>query len=452
MATRGVWGVDVRSIDTGEALFGQDAGKLMIPASNMKVLTLAAAAETLGWDFRYTTTLETSARVEHGVLRGDLVVRGSGDPTISVRSARAERMLDEWAWALASAGIRRIDGRIIGDDQALDEEGVGAGWAWDYLQYAYAAPAGALVYNESVAVLTVTPGTSVGAPAVLALDPGSGLRLLNRATTSAAATEVTIDYRRHLDQPVLEVTGLFPLGRPPIVRGVAVLNPTLFFATWLKAGLQSRGIDIAGPVVDFDDVAAEIEARKSSVAPRVLASSDSPPLRDIAVVMMKVSQNLYAEMLLKTVGVARGGLGTTAAGHNALGDLLRRWNIPADAYIAADGSGLSRYNYVTAETLTAVLERLYTDPRHRDPLLATLPVAGQYGTTAERMRRTRAEGNALTKTGSLSNVRTLAGFVRTRDGETLVFAILANDFVVSPATIIWITDTAVETLANFTRH
>jgi PBP4 family serine-type D-alanyl-D-alanine carboxypeptidase len=135
-----------------------------------------------------------------------------------------------------------------------------------------------------------------------------------------------------------------------------------------------------------------------------------------------------------------------------LRELLTRWNIPPDAYIASDGSGLSRYNYVTADTLTAVLERIYRDPRHREPFLATLPVAGRYGTTADRMRRTRAEGNALTKTGSLSNVRTLAGFVRTRDGETLVFAILANDFVIPPAAIIWIIDTAVETLSNFTRH
>jgi D-alanyl-D-alanine carboxypeptidase/D-alanyl-D-alanine-endopeptidase (penicillin-binding protein 4) len=177
----------------------------------------------------------------------------------------------------------------------------------------------------------------------------------------------------------------------------------------------------------------------------------SPPLREFAGVLMKLSQNLYAETLLKTVGAARGGLGTVAAGHGVLRGLLTEWHVPADAYVAVDGSGLSRYNYVTADTLTAVLERMYRDPRHREAFLATLPVAGREGTTSARMRGTRAEGNAVAKTGSISNVRTLSGFVRTRDGEMLVFAILANDFVIPAPTINWIADVAVETLSNFIR-
>ncbi len=451
MARRGVWGVQVRSLDTGEQLFEHDAGKLMMPASNMKILTLAAAAETLGWDFRYTTTLETSGTIENGVLHGDLVVRGTGDPTISSREDRAPRVLDEWAAALASAGVRHIDGRIVGNDQAFDDEGLGAGWAWDYLQYGYAAPVGALEYNENVATLTVAPGIEVGAPALVQLEAGSGLLVVNHARTGAAGSVPTIEYRRHLNQPHLEVAGDVPLGANPLVLTVAVVNPTAFFATWLKAGLESRGIGVAGPAVDFDDVAAENAGREPLTIPRVLASAASPPLREFAAVLMKLSQNLYAETLLKTIGAARGGLGTVAAGHGVLRELLTGWSVPADAYVAVDGSGLSRYNYVTADTLTAVLERMYRDPRHREAFLATLPVAGRDGTTSTRLRGTRAEGNAVAKTGSISNVRTLSGFVRTRDGETLVFAILANDFVIPAPTINWIADVAVETLSNFTR-
>jgi D-alanyl-D-alanine carboxypeptidase/D-alanyl-D-alanine-endopeptidase (penicillin-binding protein 4) len=452
IAARGVWGVEVRSLATGERLFEQDAGKLMMPASNMKILTLAAAAETLGWDYRYTTTLESTGTIENGVLRGDLIVRGTGDPTINSRSDRAAHVLDEWILALTSAGIRQIDGRIIGNDQAFDDEGLGAGWAWDYLQYGYAAPVGALQYNEDVATLLVTPGGAVGAPATVRLDAGSGLVVLNRATTAPAGTETTIDYRRHLEQPLLEVTGMVAVGAAPVTRTVAVVNPTLFFVQSLKEALVARGIDVSGPAVDFDDVAPELAgATTMHDNPRVLASTTSPPLREIAVVLMKVSQNLYAETLLKTIGAARGGLGTIAAGQKVLRDLLKAWNVPDDSYVPVDGSGLSRYNYVTTETLATVLEHMYRDPRHHDAFVATLPIVGKDGTLATRMRRTRAEGNAVAKTGSISNVRSLSGFVRTRDGEMLVFSILANDFVIPSSTINWIADLAVETLSNFTR-
>ena len=155
---RGVWGVDIRSAETGAVVFQHNADRLMMPASNMKILTLAAAAQVLGWDHRFATTLETSAPIENGVLRGDLVIRGSGDPTISTRGDRAKLVFDEWANALRAAGISSIQGRIVGDDQAFDDEGLGPGWAWDYLEAGYASPIGALQYNENVAELTVTPG------------------------------------------------------------------------------------------------------------------------------------------------------------------------------------------------------------------------------------------------------------------------------------------------------
>ena len=140
ITSHATWAVVVRSLDTGERLFELNPDKLMMPASNMKVVTLAGAAGVLTWDYRFVTTLETSAPVEAGVLRGDLVVRGSGDPTINTRNGRGAAVFAEWIAALKAAGITRIDGRIVGDDQAFDDEGLGGGWAWDDLQYGYAAP------------------------------------------------------------------------------------------------------------------------------------------------------------------------------------------------------------------------------------------------------------------------------------------------------------------------
>jgi len=200
--------------------------------------------------------------------------------------------------------------------------------------------------------------------------------------------------------------------------------------------------------VDFDDIAPEMPTAE----PRILVTTFSPPLATIAAVLMKVSQNLYAETLVKALGASAGEVGTTAAGRRLMRKTLTAWGIPEDAYVISDGSGLSRSNYVSAEMITAILARMYRDPRHRDEFAATLPIAGKDGTIASRMRRTLAEGNATAKTGSIANVRSLSGYVRTKDGETLVFSIIANDFVIPAATVNWIADLAVEILATFTRR
>jgi D-alanyl-D-alanine carboxypeptidase/D-alanyl-D-alanine-endopeptidase (penicillin-binding protein 4) len=223
----------------------------------------------------------------------------------------------------------------------------------------------------------------------------------------------------------------------------------VFFATALKAALASHGIPVSGEAVDADDLPAG--APVAMPQRRVLARIESPPLRELASVLMKVSQNLYAETLLKAAGAASGGPGSARGGRAAVQAALRRWNIDDRYLIMADGSGLSRYNFATARLIADVLERMYTDPTHREPFLAALPIAGRDGTISSRMRRTRAEGNAIAKTGSIANVRALSGYLRTRDGETLLFSILANDFVIPAATVNWIADLGVEVLANFTR-
>ena len=192
---------------------------------------------------------------------------------------------------------------------------------------------------------------------------------------------------------------------------MAVVNPTIFFVQALKDALIARGITVSGRGRRFRRRRSPGAGCGAATAPRrVIASSSSPPLRDIAKVLMKFSQNLYAETLLKAVGAARGGLGTTQAGQAVVHATLSAWGITDDHYVQADGSGLSRYNYVTPSTVTALLEHLYRDPRHRDEFVSTLAIAGKDGTIASRMKRTAAEGNAVAKTGSIANVRSLSGF------------------------------------------
>jgi len=445
----GLWGVEVRSLDSGRVLFSLNAHKLMMPASNMKILTLASAAETLGWDYRFTTYLEAAQPVVDGVLMGNLIVRGTGDPTINTRGNRAAAVFDEWVAGLKAAGISRIAGVIVPDDEVFDRQWLGRGWSWDYLQDGYAAPVGALELNENVVKLTATPRSTAGAQAdVTILSPGSGLEILNLAVTGEPGTQSTLDVVRRTDGQVLEVTGSIPAGAPPVMRDIAVVDPSNTFVRGMTAALQARGIAVGRPGDDrFPGLMPEAEPRSQR---RIIVQTESAPLREIATVMMKVSQNLYAETLLKAVGASKGA-GTVAAGREASRAIFDAWGIPAGTYVQADGSGLSRYDFVTADALVTILEHLFCDPRHHDAFVATLPIAGRDGTISTRMKGTRAEGNATAKTGSIANVRALSGYVRTQDGETLAFSILANSFTIPSATVNAIADQAVVRLADYAR-
>ena len=440
----GLWGVEIKSLDTGRVLYARNPRTLMMPASNMKILTLAAAAETLGWDYRFTTTLETTAPVEDGALKGDLIVRGGGDPSINTRGKRADAVFDEWAAGLKAAGIMRIDGGVTGDAGAFDDRRLGQGWSWDYLQDGYAAPVSALEFNENVATLSIRPGARPGDAAGLELPPNTGLTIVHHVVTGESGSSTSIAVDRLPEKAWIDVRGAIPADAATVTRDVAVATPAVYFAHATLLALQARGIHVTrGP---NELVRPEFEL--ASVPRRVLVESKSPPLREIATVMMKVSQNLYAETLLKAVGAAKSGTGTAENGRRAAAEVFAAWGIPAGGYVQADGSGLSRYDYVTAEMVVTLLERLFKDPRHKEAFTATLAIAGRDGTVASRLKGTRAEANATAKTGSISNVRALSGYVKTRDGETLAFSILANSFTIPAATVNYIADVAVETLAN----
>jgi D-alanyl-D-alanine carboxypeptidase/D-alanyl-D-alanine-endopeptidase (penicillin-binding protein 4) len=433
----GTWGVVIRSLSSGETLYARNGRKLLMPASNMKTVTLAAAAQRLGWDFSFETRLEAAGRVDGARFDGDLVVVGHGDPTLDDWDGAATRLFGEWAAGLKAHGIEVISGRIVGDDNAMEDAHLGSGWAWDDLDRSYAASVGALQFNENTARLTVAPGAAESQPATASLSPeGSGLVLRNLVTTVAAGEPPSVRSRRLAGTPVLELAGSVPLAGPAVVRNVSVYNPTIYFAHALRAALIANGIDVQGPAVDIDE-AAHVSR---TADPVLLSFHRSPPLSVFATTMMKDSQNLYAETLLQAVG-----------GPGEVRLVLERWGIPIDDFLIADGSGLSRYNLVTAEGLVVILTRIARDDRLRDPFQATLPIAGRDGTLAQRMKGTAAEGNARAKTGSFSNARALSGYVRTADGETLVFAILSNNFGVSPDVIEQTIDDIVVKLAQFKR-
>ena len=431
---RTYWGVAVQSLQSGETLYSLNERKLMLPASNMKIVTLAAAAEKLGWDYTYETTVRVVGTIESRVLHGDVVIVGSGDPSLMAADGAANRVFASWANQLKASGIQTVTGRVIGDASALGGETLGFGWSWDDLPDGYAAGVGALQLNEDAVRITVAPGPAEGAFAAASMAPaGEGLAIDNFIITAAAAGQPEVRAQRLPGATTLTLRGSIPVGHPPVIIEAAVDNPTRFFVKAARAALIDNGIDVRGPAVDRADVVDPVPGG----AGRQIASYRSLPLATLAERLMKASQNQYAETLLKTAGPAQ--------------PILRPWGIGAADLIQRDGSGLSRYDYVTAEAIVTILAHIDRDARLKGPFEASLPIGGKDGSLAGRMKGTAAEGNARAKTGSMSNVRALSGYVTSGDGEPFVFSIIANNFDVSPDVILRAIDEIVVRLAQFTR-
>ncbi|OFV92335.1 MAG: D-alanyl-D-alanine carboxypeptidase/D-alanyl-D-alanine-endopeptidase [Acidobacteria bacterium RIFCSPLOWO2_12_FULL_65_11] len=440
------WGVVVKSLKTDETIYSVNHNKLLMPASNMKIVTLAAAADRLGWDYTYETRVVGLGSIEGGTLTGDLLVVGSGDPSLDDWDGAATRLFATWADQLKAMGVTSVTGQIIGDDNAFDDDGLGFGWEWTDLGAAFAARTSALQFNEGSAQVIVVPGRAVGDPAAMTINPTtSSLVIRNLVRTSDSATSMAIERRRLPGREGIELRGSVPLGGTPVVQTVAVDNPTLSFVAALRAALVANGIQIGGPAVDIDDLPAA--PAPNGAAP--LITYRSPPLSELAATLMKLSQNQFAEALFRTLGSSE-GRATADGGRTAARAILQGWGIAPAALTQVDGSGLSRYNYVTPESLVAILVHINRDERLRAGFEAALAVAGSDEALA-RFKGTAGDGKILAKNGSMTSVRALSGYVTTGDGEALAFSILANNFEGPASTIISAMDAIVIKLAAFTR-
>jgi D-alanyl-D-alanine carboxypeptidase/D-alanyl-D-alanine-endopeptidase (penicillin-binding protein 4) len=429
---RALWGVRIESLRDGRVVYARNGDKLVVPASNMKLFTMAVAAQRLGWDFTFETRLEAHGTVVDGTLHGDLIVVGGGDPSIDSVGFGPAPVFEEWADALKKVGIHRVTGRLIGDDSLFDDEGIGPGWAWDYLNDGYAAPSSALSYNENIAIIRIWPGAAVGAPARVEVTPaGHGLTVTQTITTGAADSQTSVNQARGLNSDDVRLGGSIPLGRTtPLVRTTSVHNPTAFFVRGLHATLSAHGIPVRGGPMDIDDTQAP-----PSDGRRVVATRRSQPLSSLGAYFMKSSQNFYGETFLKTLGQRFGRGGTTQAGRAVAAETLTSWGIPEGSYVMYDGSGLSRYNYVSSDAIVTLLKHVWNDGTLRAPFMAALPVGGQDGTLGNRMKNTALAGHVQAKTGTISNVRSLSGFVDAPSGERFVFSMIANHFTAGSAAV-----------------
>ena len=415
-----LWAVRLERLGSRAALASHNEDRLVLPASNMKIVTLAAAATRLGWDYRFRTHLYGAGVRDRHVLHGDLVVVGGADPTIG-RGEDPLATFRGWAQQLRAQGLRRVDGDLVGDAARYGEEWLGDSWSWEDLPAGYSAPYSGLTFNENVVRLRITPGPLEGAPLVVTATPVAwGLHLNPQGTTARAGQPATLSVSRGLGSSVIDITGAMPAGAAPVDRVVSVSDPARYFLGALRAALAEAGIEVRGNT--------RVAARPDVSSATPLLVHESAPLSEVAQRFMKASQNLYGEVLLRVLSASAARESSPAGARSVLQDSIAAMGVPTGSVQGLDGSGLSRRDFVTARAITTLLQ-VMARPPHRAPFKASLPVAAADGTIAGRFKQSPCAGRLFAKTGTLSHARALSGYITSASGNEFVFSVIANNFL-----------------------
>ncbi len=445
---RAAWGVKVISLDSGATLYEHNAEKCLLPASQVKLFTCALALEKLGPDFTVKTSLYAKKRPDaEGILRGDLLIYGRGDPMIGARLPGGgfangfDRIIEQ----LSSAGVKKIDGNLIADESSFATPPWGSGLEWKDLQESYGAESSALGVYENGVDLSMKPGGRLGEPCVITTDPSTAyLQIVNRTETAPRGAKTTIRVYRPLGENRVYVIGGIAIDSAEIYkRALAVHNPALFFVTQLKEALEEKGIAVTGGVRVIDAPYRETHPLNAADYTE-LGSVESPPIRDMVRVTLKSSQNMFAQHLLLLVGVYGDSLHEDAKQKSII-SVADRWltteerglaqlyafvheiGIDPAAFFVEEGAGLSRKNLITPNAIITLFTHM-DKGEHADLFRDSLPIAGVDGKLIDRMRGTAAENNVCAKTGTMRHTSMLSGYVMTADGERLLFSLMLNNY------------------------
>ncbi len=484
-AGRGFTGIHVVELSTGKTLYHRNEDRLFLPASNMKLFTSALALLRLGPDHRFTTKLMLEPS-------GDLALIGSGDPSMSGRvfpydkdsaAGPGLQAIEDLADQAVKNGIQRINGDVIGDDRLYPWAPYAPSWTQDDALREFGAPASALTLNENIIALLIRPGAHSGEPAELSLDPALEYYAIDaRLITVGPKSEPRIRISRPPGSRQIEVWGSLPAGHEALREAIAIDDPALFAACALYDALTRRGITITGRPVARHRAAFEDEEPAMGT---VMAARVSPPMLHLLQMMDKVSQNLFAELMLREVGRVTRRVGTREAGLEEMDALMTEIGAAKDESRLEDGSGLSRNALATPRSFTRLLAYLY-GTKHRDEWLSLLPIGGEDGTLRKRFTEARGiranaagvtanaggikantrginanaggikanapgiksnAGSIKAKTGSLSRALALSGYAESKSHGVLAFSILVNDFSAPQAEVrAWIDKIAVTLL------
>ncbi len=431
-AAQASWGILVADAESGETLYALNAEKHFVPASNMKLFSTTFALARLGPEYRFHTTLETRGTVSaEGKLEGDVLLVGRGDPNLSNRKfpfvkepetdGPPAKVLAELADALAGRGVREITGDIVADDSYFPPDRYPSGWEIDDMVWQYGAPVSAIAVNDNTTTLTLTPGTSVGEPVTAIIEPWTqDFVVRNDVTTSAAGTKPDLTLTREPGARLVAARGTLPAGSAPRKLVLAIENPAEYAAALLKRLLEERGMQVRG------SARTVLAPEAGAGATTVLAEHLSAPLADAIRPVNKMSLNLHAEMLLRTAARQKGLWTKPEEFTDLVMAFYQEAGIEKGDVVFLDGSGLSRHDLVTPRAAVRLLQ--YVKQQAWAPVyFDSLPVAGQDGTLADRMKETPAAGRIHAKTGSLEHVTALSGYAVTLAGREVVFSIFVNN-------------------------
>ena len=410
--------VGLVAIDTvrGNVLISQNADQEFMPASNFKLLVGSAALQRLGPAFTYATGVLSDAPVQNGTLAGNLYLRGGGDAHLTAKD------LDSAAAALAAAGLRSVNGSVVTDASHFDNQRLGDGWSWDDLAYYYAPVVTALTLDDNVIHMYMSPGATIGSPVALRVEPQSdAFTIDNRMTTGPKTSKDTSDIVRPWDAPrTIRLTGNYPLG----AKESGDLQPAVPDPESLAGDVFARALAAHGITVT-----AATRAGKTPPGAGTLWTHASEPMPALLADFWYPSDNLMGELFLKELGVAqKGEPGTDASGIALEQAYLRSVGINRSTVTIADGSGLSQYDRITPGDFIKILQADWVSP-NRNIVIDALPVPGYRGTLKTAYLKTPAVGMVFAKTGSISHVRTISGYIRTKRHGPVTFSFMVNDWI-----------------------
>jgi len=406
--SNGRLGVVVKSLTTDELIFQYNPDKLFVPASNVKVLTSVTALSILKPDYRFKTVFYSGGDVTQGVIHGGLYIKGYGDPTLSTQH------LETIAEEFKSLGVKEIKGGITVDDSYFDNIRYGKGWKEKWKGDVFSPPISALSLNYNTFYIKVYPSKPGRIP-IVALEPkGTNVNVINKAITTNKGGRLTAVWLE--GGKTIKLDGSISRRTPSYTLEITTRNPTLYAGSAFKRILDDAGIRVEGYVT-------------VGVVPDwagVLYTHFSDPLYLIIAEFNKNSVNIIGENIVKTLGATIiGEPGTWEKGTQVVSNFLHEIGIK-DSFEIFDGSGLSLLNRVSPNAITDVLEYAYNNQVISLKFLNSLSIGGVDGTLKKRFRRSEVEGRVMAKTGHLSNVNALSGYLFTKSGDVLVFSILAN--------------------------
>ncbi|MEC5425112.1 D-alanyl-D-alanine carboxypeptidase/D-alanyl-D-alanine-endopeptidase [Virgibacillus sp. C22-A2] len=440
-----VTGVSIMHADTGEMIYSQDGDTRLHPASNMKLLTAAAALETLGADYQFTTEVLTNGSMDGKVLQGDLYVKGKGDPTL------LKTDLDQFATDLKEQGIHKIKGDLIGDDSWYDDVRLSQDLNWSDEPFYTGAQVSALTispdddYDAGTVIVEVSPSETIGEPANVKVTPENDyITIVNDTEMVADSERKDISIEREHGSNNIIIEGSMPLNGSNSKSWASVWEPTGYAMDVFKKSLEEQGITLVGN--------SKVTMGETPESAHLLTSKKSMPLQELLIPFMKLSNNGHGETLTKEMGKVIHDEGSWDKGLEVIEDVVSGLGVNADTILLRDGSGMSHKNYIPTNDLA---QMLYTaQDRSWFPAFEySLPLAGEPerlvgGTLRFRMTSEPAKGNVTAKTGSLTSVSALSGYVTTQDGEKLIFSVLINNYLGSSASMRQIEDAIATELAK----